>query len=79
MSVANRCSACEPTGFDVAHRRLAEEALVLAVELTRALIAHFEGCARRMLKAITQNRCPWRNSQKLHARASRLCIIISAP
>jgi hypothetical protein len=42
LLVADHCRAGEPTHFDVPHRRLTEEALVLAVELTRTLIADFE-------------------------------------
>jgi len=39
---ADHCGAGEPTHFDVPHRRLTEEAIVLAVDLTRTLIADFE-------------------------------------
>jgi hypothetical protein len=42
LSVANCCGLGEPTRFDIAHRWLAEEASVLAVELTRAFITDFE-------------------------------------
>ncbi len=42
FSVANCCGLGEPTRFDIAHRWLAEEASVLAVELTRAFITDFE-------------------------------------
>jgi len=44
--VADDCGAGEPTHFDVSHRRLTEEALILGVELTRTLIADFERRAR---------------------------------
>ncbi len=46
LLVADHFGAGEPTHFDIPHRRLTEEALVLAVELTRALIADFERRAR---------------------------------
>jgi hypothetical protein len=46
LSVADHCGAGEPTHFDVPHRRLTEEAPVLAVELTRTPIAYFERRAR---------------------------------
>ena len=46
LLVADHCGAGEPTHFDVPHRRLTEEALVLAVELTRTLIADFGRRAR---------------------------------
>src|ERR1700684_824844 len=46
LLVADHCGAGESTHFDVPHRRLTKEALVLAVELTRALIADFERRAR---------------------------------
>ena len=46
LLVADNCRVGEPTHFDIPHRRLTEEALVLAVELTRALIADFERRAR---------------------------------
>ena len=35
-----------PKGVDIAHRRLAEEAFVFPIELTRALISDFKGCTR---------------------------------
>ena len=46
LLVADHCGAGQPTHFDVPHRRLTEEALVLAVKLTRALMADFERRAR---------------------------------
>jgi hypothetical protein len=42
LLVADHCGTGEPTRINVPHRRLTEEALILAVELTRTLIAGFE-------------------------------------
>src|SRR6266403_1470986 len=42
LLIADHCGVGDPTHFDIPHRRLTEEALVLPVELARALIAHFE-------------------------------------
>ncbi len=44
-SVVGGNSPGNAAGFDVAHRRLAEEAAVLAIELAGAFVAHFEGGA----------------------------------
>ena len=44
--IADHCGAGQSSHFDVPHRRLTEEALVLAIELTRTLIADFERRAR---------------------------------
>src|SRR5258705_7979244 len=49
LLVADHCGAGEPSHFDIPHRRLTEEELVLAVELTPTLIAHFASRARSRL------------------------------
>ncbi len=48
LSFSGRHSADALPRFHIPHRRLAEEAAILAVELAGALIAYFKGRARRV-------------------------------
>jgi hypothetical protein len=52
------------TSHDVAHRRLAEEAFILAIELTRALVAYLK-CGARGIESLDEHAFPGCNQSKL--------------